>query len=156
MPFYLPNGISPTKLYRPNALILTKSRSVTGDQLTILHNYLTIMKMLVDINIERQSGVLIIKPEGRIDGNNAADFQTSLGETITEQDSTIIMNLSELSYISSAGLRAILLTAKSLQKQKAKFMLCALKPTIKGIFEISGFDKIITIHDSQTDALGAL
>ncbi|MGI9311705.1 MAG: STAS domain-containing protein [bacterium] len=110
----------------------------------------------MNINIERENEALFVLPGGRIDGNNAHEFHNALTEAITDQDDTVVMDLSNLTYISSAGLRAILLTAKALQKRDAKFMLCSLKATIKGVFEISGFDKIIAIYDSRETALTSI
>ena len=110
----------------------------------------------MDIATEKEGKALIVNLEGRIDGNNAHDFLTSLTDSITEKDTIVILDLSNLSYISSAGLRAVLLTAKDLKKQDAQFMLCALNPSVKGIFQVSGFDKIIAIHESRADALGSL
>ena len=58
-------------------------------------------------------------------------------------------------YISSAGLRAILVTAKTLRKRDAKFALCSLQSSIKEVMEISGFDQVIAIHPSKEEALSA-
>ena len=110
----------------------------------------------MDITSERQDKTLFIVPDGRIDGNNAHDFHNALTQVITDDDDAVVLDMTDLSYISSAGLRAILLTAKALQKREAKFMLCSLKPTIKGVFEISGFDKIIAIHDDREQATASI
>ena len=66
------------------------------------------------------------------------------------------MDFEKLVYISSAGLRAILLTAKSLGNLNAKLALCSLSDQIREIFEISGFDKIITIHPSKAETNASL
>ena len=68
----------------------------------------------------------------------------------------MIMDFEHLSYISSAGLRAGLITAKTLWNRDAKFVLCSLPDTIREIFEISGFDKILSIHTSHAKAFAAL
>ena len=108
------------------------------------------------IKIERNEEVLIAKTEGRVDGTNAKEFQVALEDAIDANERAVILDLEELSYISSAGLRVILLAAKSLRNQKAKFAVCSLSAPIQEVFEISGFDKIISIHDSQAEALAAL
>lgn len=108
------------------------------------------------VTTERNGDVLITKTEGRVDGTNAKDFQVLLEDAIDANESAVLLDLEQLSYISSAGLRVILLIAKSLRNQKAKFAACSLSAPIREIFEISGFDKIIPIHDSQAEALAAL
>ena len=66
------------------------------------------------------------------------------------------MDFEKLVYISSAGLRAILLTPSPLATGNAKLALCSLSDQIREVFEISGFDKIITIHPSKAEALASL
>ncbi len=106
--------------------------------------------------IERDSGILIVKAEGRLDGTNAQEFQSGLSEQIGDDDRAVILDLEQLSYISSAGLRVILLTAKALQRQDAALAVCSLSEPIREVFAISGFDKIITVRDSQAEAISAL
>ena len=108
------------------------------------------------VNSDRQDGTLIARADGRIDGANAREFQVALEGAIDPSDSSVILDLENLSYISSAGLRVILMTAKTLQRQKAKFAICSLSPSIKEVFQISGFDRIIPIHSSVDDALASL
>ena len=108
------------------------------------------------ISTERDGGTLIAKTEGRVDGSNAREFQDALEEAIEPTDTAVVLDLENLSYISSAGLRVILLTAKTLRKQDAKLAVCSLSDSIKQVFEISGFDKIIPIHASQAEAVPAV
>ena len=109
----------------------------------------------MDIQTERKEGTLIAKAEGRIDGVNARDFEEALKAAISADDNTVVMDLEGLSYISSAGLRVILLIAKTLRKRNAKLMLCSLSDPIREVFEISGFDKIIPVHASREQAIAA-
>lgn len=105
---------------------------------------------------ERKSGTLIAKASGRIDGSNAREFQDAL-ETFLEGDvSSLVLDLEHLSYISSAGLRVILLVSKKMQRNSAQFGVCALSVSISEVFQISGFDKIIKTHPTQADALSAI
>ena len=72
------------------------------------------------VNSDRQNGTLIARADGRIDGANAREFQVALESAIDPTDSNVILDLENLSYISSAGLRVILMTAKSLQRQEGQ------------------------------------
>ena len=107
------------------------------------------------VNTERNGDALIAKTEGRVDGVNAREFQVALETALDAGESAVILDMEQLSYISSAGLRVILLTAKTLQNQKAKFAVCSLSESVREVFEISGFDKIISIHPSQAEALAS-
>ena len=80
----------------------------------------------------------------------------TLDSVIEEGDRAVILNFQDLMYISSAGIRVVLMTAKSLQRREARFALCSLSEPVREIFEVSGFDKIIPIHSSQDEAISAL
>ncbi len=110
----------------------------------------------MEVGVERQEGTLVAKAQGRIDGINASEFEQALRQAIAEDDKAVVLDLAELSYISSAGLRAILLIAKLLSQRGAKFGLCELSAPIREVFEISGFDKIVSIHQSRADAVSAV
>ena len=90
-----------------------------------------------------------------MDGTNAREFQPDFEAAIDASERAVILDMKDLSYISSAGLRVILLTAKTLQNQNAKFALCSLSEPLRQIIEISGFDKIISIHPTHAEALAA-
>lgn len=109
------------------------------------------------MNVEtlNQGNSLILLTEGRVDGTNAVDFQNALEDAIKGNDQPVVLDFSNLSYISSAGLRAILVVAKALQRQNVSFAVCSLIEPVKEVFVISGFDRIIPIHDSQESAIGS-
>ena len=109
----------------------------------------------MEINIEREDGILIARVAGRVDGANAREFEQTLSAAISD-DRNVIVDFGGLSYISSSGLRVILLVAKALRNRAAHLALCSLSGPIREVFEISGFDKIIPIHGSRAEALAAL
>ena len=108
------------------------------------------------VTIERNGETLVAMAEDRVDGTNASEFQQALEAAINDSDRVVILDCENLSYISSAGLRVVLLTARALQRQNSKFAVCSLSEQIREVFEISGFDKIIPVHSTREDALGEL
>ena len=108
------------------------------------------------LNTARENEVLIARPEGRIDALNAREFQSELSAAIDDEAGAVLLDLEDLSYISSAGLRVILLVAKDLRKRDAKLALCSLQAPIREVFETSGFDQILALHASRAEALAAL
>ena len=105
---------------------------------------------------QRNDATLVITAAERIDSANAQKFYDELDATIEPTDKVVILDMAELTYISSAGLRVILQTARTLQRQNARFALCSLSGTVREVFEISGFDRVIEIHPSQSEAIAAL
>jgi len=108
------------------------------------------------INAERAGGTVIARADGRIDSSNSREFHSGLEAVLADDDSAVVLNFEDVSYISSAGMRVILLAAKSLQSSGTKFVLCSMDEPIREVFKISGFDKIIPIHGSQSEALTAV
>ncbi len=110
----------------------------------------------MEIPTEQVEGTLILKPGGRVDGQNAVDFQTAIESVVTNDHKSVILELSDLEYISSAGLRVILLLAKTLKSRNAQFAMCAIAGSVKDVFDISGFGKIISTHDTRESALASM
>ena len=110
----------------------------------------------VELQADQIEGVLLINVAGRIDGTNAQEFHKNLDGEIGGSDNPVVLDLEKLSYISSAGLRSILLIAKTLKGRNTRFVLCSLPDPIKEIFEIAGFDKIIDVVESRSDAVAAI
>jgi len=111
--------------------------------------------MAMEVITERGNGTLIAEVKGRIDGVTAREFEDAMKSAISEDDAAVIVDFEGVSYVSSAGLRAILLIAKDLGKRNAKLGICALAEPIREVFSISGFDKIIKIHDTRVEAVTA-
>ena len=87
---------------------------------------------------------------------NAREFHDNLYKEIIASGNLVILDLENLSYINSAGLRSILLVAKTLRGKKTRFVLCSLSDSAKEIFKIAGFDKIIEIFESRSDAIATI
>lgn len=107
----------------------------------------------MEITFKKDKGGLVVSVKGRIDAVTAPDFEKSLSERISSGESNMVVNLSELEYISSAGLRSILAIAKVLKAKGGKMVFACLKGTVKDVFKISGFGSIFQIYDSEEEAL---
>jgi anti-sigma B factor antagonist len=110
----------------------------------------------IDVKTERRDAVLSMWVGGRLDGSNAEEFEADVKGAIAAGDRALVMDLADLAYVSSAGLRAILLTAKTLWDQEAEFVICSVPRSILEILEMSGFDKLLTIQPDRDEALAAL
>ncbi len=107
------------------------------------------------IKMERADTTLVVEVDGRIDGVTAPEFEDTIKTATSEGDRAVIVGFEGVSYISSAGLRAVLLIAKDLSRRDAKFALYSLESLVREVFEISGFDHIIQIHSSKAEAIAA-
>lgn len=110
----------------------------------------------MELSSEKTTGAVIVKAVGRVDGANARDFHEGLENSMSSNGDSMVLDFGELTYISSAGLRVVLLVAKSLQQRGAKLAVCSLTESIREVFEISGFDKIVPVYANSDAAVAAL
>ena len=88
---------------------------------------------------------LTLSVEGRIDTITSQELDDEINDELGNFDS-LIMDFSDLDYISSAGLRVLILTQKKLKHDDIPFVIINVNDTIGGIFRISRFDKILKIE----------
>ena len=85
---------------------------------------------------ERDDNTFLIKLEGSLDTQTSPDFQKELKGIIDDQIKGITLDMSELTYISSAGIGAIMWTRKILKEKNAIFNMANLQPQIHEVFEV--------------------
>lgn len=109
----------------------------------------------MQISEEQQGGVWVIKASGRIDSNTATDLEAVLPARVQSHDATV-MDLGSISYVSSAGLRVLLKGAKTAKGSGHRLVLVGLAPSVREVFDISGFSSIFAIETDIDAALTAL
>ena len=107
--------------------------------------------MEITTNLVFDTTVVAIK--GKLDALTCGNLETALSELIDSGKTKLVVDFTELSYISSAGLRILLKTAKQIKGINGTFVLCGMKDFIKEVFDVSGFSSIITITDTVDSAL---
>jgi len=105
------------------------------------------------VSIERTENVLIVSWVGQVNSANAAQVQSAFLEAIDNGEKRCVLDLTQLAYISSAGLRVILLAAKRLKQCGGALVLLGLQPNVREVFEISGFLSILKVVDERAAAM---
>ncbi len=104
------------------------------------------------ISIRKDDGILIVSVDGRIDTLSASEFQSRMEELLGCDEKSVILDLEKLQYVSSAGLRAILVAAKYAGNMGKKLSCCSLQEMVRKVFDISGFTKMMQVFDSLQEA----
>ena len=110
----------------------------------------------MDLSPRRFADAVVVAPVGRIDQSRADDFQEALAPHLAgcaAGRDRLILDLSGLQYISSAGLRVLMLAAKQSKAQDGTLVLTGLQPLVREIFEISRFTLVFDIAPSLRDAI---
>lgn len=108
------------------------------------------------IETGKEKDALIVSVNGRMDVLSAPEFEKKIGEWIEKGELNFIIDFSGLVFISSAGLRSILITAKKLEAKKGRIALSSPKDVVKKVLEISGFYALIPTYESVEAALEQL
>jgi anti-anti-sigma factor len=108
-------------------------------------------KMKISKTIENNS--LVIDVSGRLDSYTSPELAQFFENQLERSHRSVILDMANLDYISSAGLRLILNTSKLLKSKNETFALCRMQDHIREIFEISGFDTFLKIYPSLKEAL---
>ncbi len=107
----------------------------------------------MQISVKNTNEVKVLAFEGRLDTQTSPDAQQQLTRLIEEGGTKILVNLEKLDYISSAGLRILLIVVKQLKTTDGELRICSLNEVVKEVFDISGFDMILPISASESEAL---
>lgn len=94
---------------------------------------------------------LVLTPPPRLDSNTSAEFERRLMGEIGDGRRNLVVDFSDVDYISSAGLRVLLIAAKRLRPD-GRVALAGLKDNCLEVFEISGFVSIFPIYPSAEAA----
>ncbi len=107
----------------------------------------------MEIREEKLGNTLLFEVKGRLDAATSGDFEKIIFARLEAGEGRLLFDLANLSYISSAGLRVFLVTAKKLTKHKGIMALCGLQEHVKEVFDISGFTSILTIYSTRDEAI---
>jgi anti-sigma B factor antagonist len=107
------------------------------------------------MNIERvQIGdKAVLHVSGRMNAENAAHFESECESCISEGFTNLVVDLGDLVYISSAGLRSVLTVAKKLKDKGGVLRICRLTGMVRQVFEITKLTQVFPLHDSVESAI---
>lgn len=107
----------------------------------------------VEIQTIKKGNAIVVSVIGRMDATTTPEYEQKLNELIAAGHNTLVIDFMYLDYISSAGLRGILVTVKAIKAAGGKIAFANIRNTVKDVFDISGFGTIFQINDSVESAL---
>lgn len=103
----------------------------------------------MDTQIEELPNITCIRPKGRLDFEAAAGFQPVVEQAIAaaaKRKVPVVIECTDLHYVSSAGLRVFLVAARSAKASSIALLACALSAPVKEVFDVSGFGRIVEVQ----------
>lgn len=110
----------------------------------------------MDIGVTVAAGkpeVNVVRIAGRLDATTYEAAQPVIADALAKSSSGIILSLGGLDFISSAGLRVMIIVSKQAAAEGKKLAVIDVQPAIYKIFKISAFDKIIRFFDNENEAV---
>ena len=109
----------------------------------------TLMKLIEDI----AEDVTVLEAHGRVDDSTAKEFFDRLIAVINSGSRRVVIDFKNLAYISSVGLRALLLADRVATQKQGKLVLCGISGDVRRLFEIGAFLDVFMVCSSQQDAI---
>jgi anti-anti-sigma factor len=110
----------------------------------------------MEVQKERVGDAHVVTVSGRLDGIYSTNFANQVGELINGTGSKILIDFTEIDYVSSAGLRALLVLMKKATACGSIFALCGVNEQVREVLDISGFAAMFSIHPSRAEGVAAL
>lgn len=109
----------------------------------------------MEIDTATHDTVTAVAVKGRVDSTTAEKLRDRLTGMIQSGTTRLVIDLKEVTYISSAGFRTLLITARSVDSAKGKLALCGVAGEVKRLFDIASFTELFTILPNRDDAVAA-
>ena len=109
--------------------------------------------MNFECRVRHEGAVTVVRPCGQMDSGETDAFQAELMKALDRERPRVVLDLEELAFVSSAGLRVLLLGAKAVERKAGLLLLCSLKPQIAELLHTAGFDRFLEIRDTRPDAV---
>jgi anti-sigma B factor antagonist len=100
---------------------------------------------MIEFTQQKKSGWCVVGVSGRADAEAAEELETQLRSAV-QSHSKVAADFSAVSYISSAGIRAVLQAARAAQEGKVEFAVCAPSAPVRKVFDMSGLHHVLTIQ----------
>lgn len=107
----------------------------------------------MEIRIAKDVGITTVGLKGRLDAATSKTAEERLLQLIEAGERHMIMDLAQLDYISSVGLRVLILVAKRLKQVEGRMVVCSLQEPVRHVFDIAGFTTLFPLYDSRDQAL---
>jgi anti-anti-sigma factor len=113
----------------------------------------------MNVTLRRYGSAVVLRAMGRLDQDSCDAFREQLTrevESAADEGSTVVLDLSGLEYVSSAGLRCFMLASREAKSRQARIYVAALQPMVAEIFKISHFNLVFQVFGTVAEALAAI
>jgi anti-sigma B factor antagonist len=107
----------------------------------------------MEITEKKRENSVVLELKGRLDAASSESLWSTIDGLVDRGERYLILDFSELNYISSSGLRVLLMAARRVKAVNGKLALVSLNDQNQAVFEIAGFSSVFTVYQSQEEAV---
>ena len=109
----------------------------------------------MEITEKKRNNIIVLELKGRLDTVSSNSLGSKIQGLVDSGERLLILDFSELDYISSSGLRVLLMAAKHVKGVDGKLALVSLNDQNQTVFELAGFSTVFTVYQSQDEAVNS-
>ncbi len=109
----------------------------------------------MDVNVKSLKHVDVVKVAGRVDSSSAPDLEKNLQQLWESGRKELVLDLENVDYLSSAGLRVMVSTLKAVKRNGGNLKLAAPSARVSEVLQLAGLSAIFEIYPTQVDAVGS-
>ncbi len=110
----------------------------------------------MSVRYEKHENIVVVHVSGHLNSDSSPSLEAVLHELVNDKkELNILLDLSGLVYISSAGLRVVLVSASQLKQHAGRLVLCCMQPQVREVFDISGFLMMLPTVESHEEGIAA-
>ncbi len=107
----------------------------------------------MDITVDEVGDIKVVRIAGNLDTQTSPVTQEQLTQLIQDGATKILLDFEKLNYISSSGLRVLLVAAQRLKDTSGQLRICSPNTMVREVFDTAGFSEIFSVYSSQAEAL---
>jgi anti-sigma B factor antagonist len=100
-----------------------------------------------------ENEVVLVEVEGEIDAHTARTLDKTLNDLLAQGHNRLLLDGSQMSFISSAGLRAIMFAQREVDQRGGQVRVCELDAPVRRVFEMAGLDEVLCLSDTRQEAM---
>jgi anti-anti-sigma factor len=110
----------------------------------------------MEVKKERVGDIYVVSANGRLDGIYSTAFAKEVGELIVGTNPKILIDFAEIDFVTSAGIRAVMILMKKATASGVVLALCGVNKQVQEVLDAAGLAPIIAIHPGRSEGLAAL
>ncbi|MCH9610678.1 MAG: putative anti-sigma factor antagonist BtrV [Chlamydiales bacterium] len=110
----------------------------------------------MDVVVEEKGEIIIMRVKGRLDAASSPQLEQTINSIIDGGHFKLVLNFSDVEYLSSAGMRLMLAISKKLQNLEGKVVACSLSEDVMEVIKMAGFNQVIEFYPSEQESLAHL